>query len=70
MQAMDWVLFIAVISLGIYSILYSERPELMAFLTLFGLFLVARFGNFIRQKIARSKVDLQIESKRHGKKLN
>ena len=68
MQALDWLLFIAVTSVGVYSVLYSEKREIMASIALFGLLLVAKFGDFIREKIACLNVDLQIEWRRLGKK--
>lgn len=66
-QALDWILFLAVISFGVYSVLYSEKPELMAITALFGLFLVAKFGDYTKKKIARFQVDERIERNRLGK---
>jgi len=68
MLAFDWVAFIAVTSLGIYSVLYSEKPEIMATAALIGLLLVAKIGDFLRVKIARLDVDQKIESRQLGKK--
>lgn len=68
MQALDWLLFIAVTSVGVYSVLYSENREVMASLALFGLLLVSRFGDYIREKIAGLNLDLQAEWRRLGKK--
>lgn len=59
MKAFDWLLFIAVTCLGLYAVLYSDKPELMATATLFGLLLVAKCGEYVRGKIAWLNTDLQ-----------
>jgi hypothetical protein len=63
-------LFLAIVSFGIYSILYSERRELMATITLVGLILIAKLGNAIQVRIARLSVDDEIASRRqtHAKR--
>jgi hypothetical protein len=69
MQALDWALLIAVTCLGIYAVLYSEKPEVMATAALFGLLVVSRFGDWIREKVAGLYVDLRMEWRRVGKKV-
>jgi hypothetical protein len=68
MQSLDWVMFIAVAAFGVYCALYAERRELMATVALCGLLLVNKLGSHIRTKIAMLNVDLQIESRRLGKR--
>jgi len=60
MQAVDWSLLIAVISVGLYSILYDAgKHKLLIFAAIFGLFLVNKLGNFTVTTIARLRVDLE-----------
>ncbi len=67
MQAVDWLLFIAVISVGIYAILYAENRNLMGLAAIIGLFLVNRSGNFTTVKIAKLRVDLEKQQRLSNK---
>ena len=58
MQAVDWSLLIAVFSIGIYGVLYSENKVLMGAIALAGLLLVNRLGVFTIRKMASMRVEL------------
>ena len=51
-QLVDWSLYITVVSVGAYTILFSEQNELMAIASHAGLFLVHAFGKISLNKIA------------------
>ena len=60
MLAVDWLLFIAVFSVGIYSILYdSENRMFLGLAAFIGLLLVVMLGNYILPNVARLRVDLE-----------
>ena len=60
LKAIDMSFFLAVFSLGLYSVLYSENGTMMGLLTLVGLFLVNALGKFSSVKIA----DLEFKLKK------
>ena len=66
-RAVDLSLFIAVLSLGVYSILYAENRNLMAFAALVGLFLVSKLGALNTTKIAELRLDLKKQQRLHDK---
>ena len=62
MRLVDWVLLILVFSAGVYSILYAEKNrEMMALGSVAALFLVNKLGSYTNTKIAKMKVDHEIE---------
>jgi ABC-type enterochelin transport system permease subunit len=59
-RAVDSSFLIAVFSLGVYAVLYSEDGTIMGILALIGLFFVNLFGNISTTKI----IDLRDQLKR------
>jgi len=59
LQAVDWLLVIGVMSVGISAILYAENRNLMGLAAIIGLFFVNKSGNFTTVKIAQLRVDLE-----------
>ncbi len=60
MLAVDWLLLIAVFSVGIYSIFYdSENRMFLGLAAFIGLLLVVMLGNYILPNVARLRVDLE-----------
>lgn len=68
MRAVDWLLFIAVMAFGVYSVAYAENPGIMIWLALFGLIIVSRFGDFLREKVALLNQILRNEWRRLHKR--
>jgi len=66
-QGMDWSLFIAALSVGVYTIFYAEYVELMAIVSLMVLYLVSVFGQFNLNKIAALRVELEMLQKKQRK---
>jgi hypothetical protein len=58
-QVVDWALLISVFSAGVYAVLYSESKNLMATVTLIGLFLVNSLGHISINKIAALRMELK-----------
>ena len=67
MQSLDWALFIAVVSLGIYAVIYAENRALMGFAALVGLFLVSKLGNYTMVKINTLRLEMKIQKREQGK---
>ncbi len=67
MQSLDWALFIAVVSLGIYAVIYAENRALMGFAALVGLFLVNKLGNYTMMKINTLRLEMKIQKREQGK---
>ncbi len=67
MQSLDWALFIAVVSLGIYAVLHAENRALMGFAALVGLFLVNKLGNYTMTKINTLRLEMKIHKRDQGK---
>lgn len=65
LKMLDWVVFISIVSAGIYFIQHSDNSELVALAVLLGLLVVNKLGDFTKQRIARLTVDMEIEQKRH-----
>ena len=65
LQTVDWVFFLGTVSLGVYSFLYSDKPAVLGAAAFLGLLIVNRIGNFTNSIIARYRVNLDIERKRH-----
>ena len=66
-QVMDWSLFIAALSVGVYTIFYAEYVELMAIVSLMVLYLVSVFGQISLNKIAALRVELELLQKKQRK---
>lgn len=64
-QALDWILFLSVLSFGIYAFFYAENRLLMSLIAVLGLLLVDWIGKFTFDKTAVLRVDLNILQKRH-----
>jgi hypothetical protein len=68
-QLLDWSLYIAVVSVGAYTILFSEHKELMAIASLTGLFLLHAFGQISLNKIAALRLDLDKLQRKQDKSI-
>ena len=55
-RSVDFAFLIAVFGLGYYSVRYSEHGAIMGAVTLAGLFLVNRLGNYSSAKIASLRI--------------
>ena len=58
-RAVDTIFLLAVFSLGIYAVLYSENGTFPGIASLIGLYLVNLLGNFSNTRISRLKDDLK-----------
>ena len=58
-RTVDFAFLIAVFSLGYYSVRYSEQGAIMGAVTLFGLFLVNRLGNYSSARIASLRLQMK-----------
>ncbi len=63
LQTVDWLLLIAVVSLGVHSIFFAEDGEIMTIVALIGLLLVSRVGQTIINKIAAMRIDMKIQQR-------
>jgi hypothetical protein len=68
-QLVDWSLYIAVVSVGAYTMFFSEHKELMAIASLSGLFLVHTFGQISLNKIAALRLDLEKLQRKQDKSI-
>ena len=59
-RAIDTSFLLAVFATGVYAVLYSEHGTMMGIVSLIGLFLVNRLGNFSTRKI----IDLRDQLKK------
>ena len=66
-QVIDWSLLIAAFGVGAYTIFYADYKELMAIVTLMGLYLVHTFGQISLNKIAALRVELEMLQKKQRK---
>ena len=67
-RAVDTIFLLAVFSLGIYAVLYSENGTIPGIASLIGLYLVNLLGNFSTTKIMNLNDDIKkIQNK--GKRL-
>jgi|GEM_PF-2202736 len=63
-QTLDWILFLSVLSFGIYAFFYAENRLLMSLIAVLGLLLVDWIGKFTFDKTAVLRVDLNMLQKR------
>jgi hypothetical protein len=66
-QVMDWSMLIAVFGVGAYTIFYADYKELMAIVTLMGLYLVSVFGSTSLNKIAALRMELELLKRKKPK---
>ena len=66
-QVFDWSLLIAVFSIGIFGVLYSEYKALMATIALLGLGLVNWSGHITIHKIASLRAEIGKLQSKHKK---
>lgn len=59
-QTMDWSMLIAAFGVGAYTIFYAEYKELMAIVTLMGLYAVSVVGQVSLNKIAALRMELEL----------
>ncbi len=63
LQAVDWLLLISVVSLGVHSIFFNENGEIMTVVAFVGLLLVNNVGQSIINKIAALRIDMKIQQR-------
>lgn len=65
MRLIDWLLLIAVFSTGFYAIVYAPKNgKLIALGSVLALGLVNKLGSYTNTKIARMRVNFDIEKRR------
>jgi len=67
LQVMDWSMLITAFGIGAYTIFYAEYKELMAIVTLMGLYLVSTFGQVSLNKIAALRMELELLKRKKPK---
>lgn len=58
-QAVDWILTLSVIAIGIYAVFYSENQNLMITYFIIGLVVVNRVGAVTLNKIAMLRMEMR-----------
>ena len=59
LRAIDMILLLSVIAMGIWGFLYSDIKEIMMLATLIGLFVVNKIGNYNANKVGILRMDLK-----------
>ena len=66
-QTMDWSMLITAFGIGAYTIFYAEYKELMAIVTLMGLYAVSVIGQISLNKIAALRMELELLKRKKPK---
>jgi hypothetical protein len=66
LQALDWIMFVSVMSFGVYAFFYAQNKFLMSLITILCLLLMDWVGKFMFDKTAVLRVELNIFRRRKG----